>query len=236
MKSRYFLYQLRSLPLLPIIYFQAKKLKKNFPMLPPAENPEGTVQVESGRELSVFFVGESAFAGVGVNVHENSFAGHFAKALSNRENASVHWKVCAKSGYNVHKVRTRVLPKITETRCDLLVIGIGANDAFELVTPKKFSENIQIFIDDLRAKFPQTPIFFVQLPPLEAFPALTKEMRYVLGGRKDFLAEALKEQITKNSGVYFASDKLSAEEWLSKLGPHATFASLYLAMAYTLRN
>ena len=217
MKNNYFLHVLRSLPLLPVIYFQGKKIKKEVKFLPEAKNPQGLVNNNFEKNLNILFIGESSFAGVGVEFHENSFAGYFSTQLSQLFHCNISWKVYAKVGYNVDQIQRNIIPLISENCCDLLVLGIGGNDTFEFNHPKKWRKSIQFIINDLRKKFPDTPILFAQLPTIEMFPAFTKEMKLVLGNHKDLLAAHLHTQALKNKNVYFPMEKINVKEWLSKL-------------------
>ena len=218
---------LRSIPLLPIIYFQGKKIKKEIQFLPEAKNPEGFIIINADQNLKVLFIGESSFAGVGSDFHKNSFAGHFSDELSASFNCNIDWKVYAKTGYNIEKIQQRIIPKITETHADLLVLGIGANDSFELTLPKKWKINVQLLIDSLRNKFPETPILFVQLPTIEAFPALTKQMQFVLGNHKDLLVQYLHEKTLENKNIYFTTEKVNIEKWMEKLNDHQTIGDFF---------
>ncbi|MDN3606934.1 SGNH/GDSL hydrolase family protein [Kaistella yonginensis] len=227
MKKKYFIHLLKSIPLLPVIYFQGKRIKKEIQFLPEAKNPQGSVDINSIKTLDLLFIGESSFGGVGSDFHKNSFAGHFSTELSKLFNRNVNWKVYAKTGYNVGKIQQRIIPKITETKCDLLVVGIGANDSFEFTHPKKWQENIQLLIDSLRYKFPTTPISFVQLPTIEVFPALTKQMQFVLGNHKDLLADYLELQTSKNKNIYFPNKKINIDRWMSELNDHQTVLDFF---------
>ena len=227
MRKNYFIHLLKSIPLLPIIYFQGKKIKKEIQFLPEAKEPEGSININSDQTLKVLFIGESSFAGVGSDFHENSFAGHFSNELSSAFHYNIDWKVYAKTGYNVTKVHQRIIPKIVETDCDLLVIGIGANDSFEFTQPKKWLQNIQLLINTLREKFPESPISFAQLPTIQAFPALTKEMQYVLGNHKDLLAQYLYSQTLKNENVYFPTNKVDIKKWMKLLNDDQTIADFF---------
>jgi lysophospholipase L1-like esterase len=140
---------------------------------------------------------------------------------------NIDWKVYAKSGYNIKKINQRIISKITETQCDLLVIGVGANDSFELTTPKKWLENIQLLIDALKHKFPKTPILFAQLPTIEVFPALTKQMQFVLGNHKNLLAEYLFEQTLKNENIYFPTNKVDTQKWMKYLKVEQTIEDFF---------
>ena len=84
-----------------------------------------------------------------------------------------------------------------------------------------------MLIDDLRKKFPETPILFAQLPTIEAFPAFTKEMKFVLGNHKDILAFHLHQQVLKNKNIYFPTEKINVKEWLSKLKEGETTSEFF---------
>ncbi|MEC5156467.1 SGNH/GDSL hydrolase family protein [Chryseobacterium sp. MP_3.2] len=227
MKSSYTLHLLKSLPLLPIIYFQGKKIKKEVQFLPEAKNTEGVINVDGEKSLKILFLGESSFAGVGSEFHKDAFAGHFSAEISKLINSTIHWKVYAKVGATVEELQRKIIPTIKETHCDLLVIGIGANDTFKFAHPKKWRKNIQLLIDALRGKFPETPLLFAQLPTIEVLPAFTKEMKFVLGNHKNLLAAHLNEQVLQNKKVYFPMEKINIVEWLGKLKEGETVAQFF---------
>lgn len=227
MKTKYFFHLLKAIPLLPIIYFQGKKIKRDIPLLPEAKNPEGFVNINVDKKLKVLFIGESSFAGVGVEFHKNGFAGHFSNKLSALFHFNIDWKVYAKTGYSVEKIHQKIVPQINETACDLLVIGIGGNDSFELTQPKNWNKNIQLLIDDLQHKFPKTPILFAHLPTIESFPAFTKQLRFVLVNHKDLLAENLRDLVLKNKNIYYPPEKINIQEWTGKLKENQTVVDFF---------
>ena len=80
---RYILGAFVSFPLLPIMYFQGKRIRASVPKLPEAEGTEGFCDLSKNSDhvMNVIFRGESTFAGVGVDTHKQGFAGTFAKEL-----------------------------------------------------------------------------------------------------------------------------------------------------------
>ena len=227
MIKSYFRHVIQSIPLLPLIYFQGIKLKKGIKLLPAAKDPQGFVNINSPRNVKILFIGESSFAGVGVERHKNGFAGYFSQELSKLYQTNIEWKVYAKVGFNTKKIQQEILPLIREKFFDLVVIGIGGNDTFEMTTPKVFRRNAQILIDDLQKKYSETPILFVQLPTIEAFHAFTKQMKWVLGNHKDILAHHLNKQVLQNKNVYFPLEKINKEEWLGKLEKGQTISEFF---------
>lgn len=217
-RLKYILGSIVSIPLLPILYFQGNTIRKTVPKLQEATGTEGEAKSEGSSTLTRLLVlGESTVAGVGVKTHEEGFAGIFAKELSLRTKKTVHWKVYARSGYTAKKVRFKIVPKIAEYKFDLIVIGLGGNDAFTLNSPKKWSLQIQLLIDELRMRFGEVPIYFTNMPPIKEFPAFTKTMKFVVGNLVELLGEELECVVRRNSNVYYNSEVITIKMWTKRL-------------------
>jgi hypothetical protein len=126
-----------TIPLLPALYLHAKRVRAAVPKLNDAEGPEGTCGDESHAPLRVVFIGESTIAGLGAKTHDEAFSGSFARELSIRLHRRVSWQVVARSGFSTGRVTRSLVPKIPPD-VDLIVAGIGGNDAFELRSPRRF--------------------------------------------------------------------------------------------------
>jgi len=201
------------LPLLPILYFDGKKIRKNIPILPEAKEPFGVANAEFKKKLNIICVGESTIAGVGADYHKNAFSGSLANELSLQLNASISWKVYAKSGYTVKRISEKIIPKIEEKTADLIVIGIGGNEAFTLNSPKKFKKQIILLIDELQEKFPNTPILFTNMPPIKGFTAFTKTIKFVVGNLVEILGSALEKTVKNDSTVFYNSEIITLKNW-----------------------
>lgn len=140
MNLKYWAGALVSLPLLPFLYVQGKRIWRLVPRLPEAKGPEGQASVEdsdleqvrkgetrpSRREreavstvstvnsVNVLLIGESTFAGVGVATHSEGFAGAFAEELCSCLEVPVRWRVFARSGYVAARIRKKIIPNIIE--------------------------------------------------------------------------------------------------------------------------
>lgn len=187
--------------ILPSLYFQGKKVKAAVPQLPEAEGPEG--QSGSGENrLNMLCIGESTIAGVGVPTHEVGFSGTLAKELSVLLGSAIHWKVVARSGYTAQLVNERLVPKI-DFQPDLIVVGLGGNDGFQLNTAKKWSNDAKALIGSLKSINPEALIFFTNMPPIRLFPAFTPLIRKIIGARVDLLGEALTSTVQEFDRVFF---------------------------------
>lgn len=205
-----------SFPLLPILFAQGKKIIKETPRLPEAKIPKGYIKKDSKKTLKIIAIGESTIAGVGVAIHENGFTGALAKEISTKKNISVLWNVYAKSGYTTRQIRKRLVPKIEESNADLIIIGLGENDAFKLNSPAFFMFQIHHLIRKLQKKFPTTPIYFTNMPPIKEFPAFTNIIKFVIGNLVEIFGETLHKTVKKKKRIYFNNKIITLNNWAEK--------------------
>ncbi|MEL7001643.1 MAG: SGNH/GDSL hydrolase family protein [Bacteroidota bacterium] len=209
------------IPLLPLMYVQGKKIRASVPKLPEATGSEGYVSMGKGKELKLLAIGESTIAGVGVKTHDEGFTGTFAKELAEELGVNVTWKVYAKSGYDAAAVRSKILPVIEDKSADLIVIGLGGNDAFQLHNPKKWRNDILDLIRGVRTKFGQTPILFTNMPPIKEFPAFTPLIKFAIGNLVEILGDELEQLLQKQSNTYYYAQRLTLEDWIDRMGVNA---------------
>lgn len=224
---KYVLGSIIAIPLLPVMYFQGKRIRASVPRLPEATGPEGVCGPGSNGVIRLLCIGESTFAGVGVKTHEEGFAGSLARALSEQLDAEVQWKVYAKSGYTARAVKDKMVPRVTETAADLIVIGLGGNDAFTLNTPWAWQRDVRGLIEALRQRFGDTPIVFANMPPIREFPAFTPLIRFTIGNHVEILGEALQAITAELPNVYFSSRTITLRDWITRLGVDASPADFF---------
>ncbi|WP_299671897.1 SGNH/GDSL hydrolase family protein [uncultured Polaribacter sp.] len=216
MSWRYLFGSIISVPLLPILFFQGKRIIKETPRLAEAIQPQGFIQTTSNKTLKIISIGESTIAGVGVDIHENGFTGALAKEFSTKKNISVLWKVYAKSGYTAKQINKRLVPKIEESNADMIVIGLGGNDAFKLNSPTLFMINVSALIKNLHKKFPRTPIYFTNMPPIKEFPAFTSVIKFVVGNLVEIFGAKLYKKVRKRKRVFYNREIITLAKWSKK--------------------
>ena len=223
---KYILGTLLALPLLPFMYFQGEKIKKEVPKLPEAIGTEG-VTGNGTQQINLLTMGESTIAGVGANEHKNSLTGALADYLANHSNYKIQWKVNAKSGYTASEVVENLVPNEDGFNPDIIVIGLGANDAFHFNSPKIWRLGIKNLIEQLHLKFPTAPIVFLNMPPIHAFPAFTTPLRLVLGNLVNLLGDEL-ELISKKYGfVFYNKERITFKKWLPKIEGATTINDVF---------
>ncbi|MDW3193671.1 MAG: SGNH/GDSL hydrolase family protein [Cytophagales bacterium] len=212
---RYWLGVLLTIPLLPILYVQGKRVKANVPSLPEATGTDGLVRSNNAEETwKLLVIGESTMAGVGVKTHEEGFSGTLARELSQLMEKNIEWKVFAKSGYTAREVREKLIPSIDEATCpDLIVIGLGGNDSFTLNTPWGWKKQMSLLVEEIRNRFPNTAIMIGSLPPIKEFAAFTPLMKWVIGNLCEILGETLKVAVQNQSQVAYHHQVITFEQW-----------------------
>ena len=179
------------------MYLQGKKIRKKVPILPEAKTPEGLYKNDSNKTLNLITIGESTIAGVGVEAHKEGFSGILAKEIAQKNNISVNWKVYAKSGFTAKQVHKKLIKNITKNNIDIIVIGLGGNDAFTLNSPNFWISQIDKLTKKLKGRYPNTPIYFTNMPPIKEFPAFTKTIKFVIGNLVEILGEKLNKYVSK---------------------------------------
>ena len=212
------LHYLISLPFLPILYFQAKRIRKKVPLLPEAIEPNGIAYStnQNEKEISILALGESTMAGVGVTYHKEGLVGTFAKEWAHLNRTSVSWSVYARSGYTAQKVQQKLIPKIEKSNFDIIIISLGANDAFKLKNVISWQKDIRKLINTLRAIYPNAPIAFFNMPPIQEFPAFSFLMKIIIGKKVDILGRGLFE-VTQIPNVFYFKDKITLDTWVLKM-------------------
>ena len=218
MRIPYTLGRFIALPLLPIIFYQGKRIRATIPRLPESTGPQGSASCENAVDtpLRLITLGESTIAGVGVSTHEEGFTGELARRLAQHYRRDVQWRVYAESGATARYAVESLVPSITASSADLIVVGLGANDAFTLNSPRRWAEHIGQLIDSLRTRFPRTPIVFCNMPPIKEFPAFTGPIRWVIGSLVELHGQALRHAVRDMPDVYYAAERITFREWVGK--------------------
>lgn len=218
MNLKYYFAAAGILPLLPLLYYQGKRIQAAVPMLPEAKEPQGLVPGPPDKILRLLCLGESTIAGVGVATHAEGFTGALARTLGAALRTQVQWRVYARSGFTLRRVRQKLLPLIEETEVDLIVIGTGGNDAFKLTNPSTFRKEVLATIAELRERFgTDIPIAFPNMPPIKEFPAFTPLIKATIGNLVEFHGEQLAAAIVNHPRVYFNEDIIRLKYWTEAL-------------------
>ncbi len=209
-----------TLPVLPFLAWQGKRVKKRIPTLPEAGGP-ATGQVGSGdNKIRILGLGESTIAGVGVENLEQGMTVKMAEEIAEKTGRPVEWQVIAKSGYTAKRVRELLVPKIPTKSFDLILIGLGGNDTFTVNSPKQWRKDFKTLIQDIRKNQQQAKLVIANMPPIGEFPAFPGLMKGMLGNLARLHGKAIRDFPQLFSNLYFIDKRIRLEEWMKKVdGP-----------------
>lgn len=216
-QTRYYLGALCALPFLPSMYVQGKRIYRDMPKLPDALDTVGSCGEGAGK-LNLLAVGESSISGVGVERHADSIVGSLASALASRTDSCVRYEVVAKSGYDAAKVHDLLLPQLPAERPDLVLLGLGGNDAFQANTPARFLRHTRRVLDHLRARYPEVPIVLLTVPPIYDFIGFTRLLRVFLGGLARLFGKCLTHLTQQYDNLHYFDEELSLRRFQELVG------------------
>jgi lysophospholipase L1-like esterase len=205
-----------TIPFLPLLARDGKRILAAVPKLPDAEGPEGLAKGGGGKPFRLISFGESTIACVGAKTHVEGFNGTLADKLAGHLERDVEWKVYAGSGFTARRLIDEVMPLIEEREADLIVVGTSGNDAFKLTTPWTFRKDLIEMIDLLQRQFPGTPLAFINLPPIKEFPAFTPLVKRTIGGLLAFHGQQMVQVVSVRNNVFFNTGEVSLEGWKLK--------------------
>lgn len=211
-----------SIPLLPFLIYQGKKVRREVPSLPEAAGPDNGVVGEYDNSINLLMLGESTIAGVGVKSHQEGIVGALANALSQAQKCRVNWKVTAKSGYRVKEVAEKLVPMISNNPFDFIVIGLGGNDTFQLNNPWRWRKEFIVMLKQIRQKQPHSKIIIANMPPIGQFPAFHWTIQLVLGNLVKLHGMALRDVPTQFQNVFYIDKAIHFEEWGNKVSEDLT--------------
>lgn len=149
-------------------------------------------------------IGESTVAGIGAPTHESALTGQTAKAYARRIGRAVNWLALGRSGATARVARVELVPKLKGRTADRVVIAFGVNDSTELNSVKRWTEDIDKLIDDVRKQLGDVKVVISGPPPLESFPAFPSLLRTLLGARSTLLDQALERLVPTLGNVTHA--------------------------------
>ncbi len=190
-------------PFLPFLYLQGQYTRLKVGRLPDAQGEINGEVVGNAKVIRLLGIGESTIAGVGAKNHAEALTGQFAKHLSLETEKTVSWHVVGESGIKVDETIKRLVPKIPDINFDVILIGLGGNDVFQLSTPQKWRNGMKNLLDILREKFPTATIYLSNVPMVRDFTALPNPTRYILSRLAKMQQTNTLDFVTEYKNVYY---------------------------------
>lgn len=227
--------RLLALMLLPLLWVQGRQVRRRTPRLPEAGGKRQG-KCGDGPPLTLWIVGDSAAAGVGVKTQAEALSGQLTALLQPRN--EVCWQCHATTGHCAADTATR-LSELPAENVDVMVCSVGVNDAVGLRSVRCWVRAIEQIHHLATARFGVRLLVFSQIPPMQAFPALPVPLNRVLGMHARLLNTALEAYAEDNHDILvLAPPKRDVATMMASDGFHpgvAGYRQWAVALADALR-
>ncbi|MEQ1345163.1 SGNH/GDSL hydrolase family protein [Acinetobacter seifertii] len=191
--------KLSTLLLLPVLFVQGSKVRKNTPrLLEPKGEREGSIG--QGKPLSLLILGDSAAAGVGVETQKDALSGAIIQELQNE--FFLQWKLHAKTGDTTRQV-FHALQHLEERKYDVIVTSIGVNDVTKLTSAKSWIQQQKQLFEHIQKRFQPKLIIVSGVPPMQHFPALPNPLAWLFGQYAEQMNQKLQQWLAPQSQFKF---------------------------------
>ncbi len=182
------------IPAAPLLFAQAKRLRRDTPILPDAALP-WTGSLTGPRPLRLLVLGDSTACGVGAPTQDEALPGNLSRALFARWGRGVTWRAIGESGGTARDLLERYIDDATSESYDLVFLSIGANDALKLRTRSAFAADVHELLSRLRAASPAAPIIMSSLPAFFRFVLLPQPLKRNLYRHSSALEAAARDVV-----------------------------------------
>ena len=151
--------------------------QKNTPRLAEPEG-ERIGQKGVGKSLALLILGDSAAAGVGVNVQDDALLGSILKELSSE--FSIQFYLHATTGFTTDQVIQSIQTLDTQ-HFDVIITSVGVNDITKFTSPQAWIAKQKQLYHILKHKFSPQLTISSGVPPMDQFPALPNPLAWLFG-------------------------------------------------------
>lgn len=188
------LLKISTIALIPSLIIQGNAVKKNTLRLP---EPEGSRQgmVGNGKPLSILILGDSAAAGVGVQIQDDALLGAVLNQL--QDGYEISYQLEATTGHTSGQV-IQTVKNMPNQNFDVVITSVGVNDITKLTSPKDWIQKQQQLYAEINRKFMPELVIASGVPPMNMFPALPNPLTWLFGqyakGMNKNLAKFVQQQ------------------------------------------
>lgn len=189
--------KISTIALIPSLIIQGNAVKKNTLRLP---EPEGNRQgiIGTGKALSILILGDSAAAGVGVQIQEDALLGAVLNQL--KDQYQINYMLEAKTGHSTGQV-IKTAKNMSAQHFDVVITSVGVNDITKLTSPKNWIKKQQQLYAEINQKFTPELIIASGVPPMNMFPALPNPLAWLFGQYSKAMNETLDKFVQQQANM-----------------------------------
>lgn len=164
----------------PVLYLQAKRLKRSALELPEPPGERQGVVGQGRQVLRLLLAGDSSAAGVGARSQDEALALPLARLLAQRLGGRVRWQLVAETGLTSEGILHKLMHGHVQA-ADVAVVVCGVNDITKEQGLSYALRKRQHIVDWLRAHAGVRHVLFPALPEMELFPAIPQPLAFYAG-------------------------------------------------------
>lgn len=211
--------------LMPLIWQQAKQVKKETIRLPeptgkrqgviPISNPvaptKTNINTQNTTAYHLMIIGDSSAAGVGVKNQSDALASQLVINLTKQSKLRnnyhlLNWQLQATTGHNSFDVLTRLYALPTPAKpLNLMIVVVGVNDTTQMLSVTNWNSNLKEIIAIAKRKYHAKNIIFSAIPPVKNFPALPVPLNGLIADKATELDNAMAQVCDEYDSVYYVS-------------------------------
>lgn len=161
---------------------QVARLRRSAPRHRVALDHAATVGPVDGPPRSLLVLGDSAADGYGIADPEHALPFQVAAALA-ATGARVTVRSLATAGARTDDVLALQVPRLADTPPDVVVIGVGVNDALGRVPAARVRRRTAALLAAVADAAPAARVVLVPCPDLSAAPGLPAPLSWIVGWR-----------------------------------------------------
>ena len=174
---------LRDLPLLPLLLWQGRRVRRMVPTLAEPTGPRaGTAgDPHHPAPLRLLLLGDSAALGLGAATQDDALLGHLVRTLAPR--TPLRYQLIARSGATTAGTRKHLTSRAwtPADAADVVVTSLGLNDVTRGRPAVAILEDLAAIATLLGQHTGAQHLLLSGLPPIGRFPALPQPLRGYLG-------------------------------------------------------
>lgn len=219
----------------PILYAQARRLRRIAIELPEPDGERAGIEGDGTAPLKLLVAGDSSAAGVGAETQDQALVRPLARELATRIGRRVEWRLIAQSG-----LTSESLFELLRTGpigvADVAVVIVGVNDLTNDIPLQRAMRSRAQIAHWLRAHASTQNILFTSMPEMHRFPLIPAPLAWYAGmhaQRNNRMQERLMKSLP--GGVHVDLRGLMRAEWMARDGYHPA-PPLYAKVAHRLAD
>ena len=208
--------------LLPVYVTLGPWVRARTVRMTPAPGPHRVSLPGRGKPLRLLVVGDSSAAAVGVSHMREGLAHRIAESLARETGRPVSYVVHGHNSAVASQLRDHVVPHLPQERFSHVIISVGANDAKNWHSARRWRRDFGTLLYALRTRYPDATIVWSRLFDFSKLPAVPWLLGQVLNMRRAVLCR-LADELCLERGAHAAPlMDITHADGLSRDGFHAS--------------